>query len=287
MSCKKIEIDDLTIDLTAGKAPRRLVDRLTLTIAGGDTVALVGESGAGKSMTSLAVMNLLPPGIARAGGEITVNHQPTSRLDAEGWRRLRNRDVAMIMQNPMSAFDPVFDIFSHFRETLRAHGEYRSRRAAFDRAEAALDEAGLENPGAALSLYPFQMSGGMLQRVMIGLALLLDPDFLVADEPTTDLDTVAQSRILRLLRERKRKRHLGMLLVTHDLSAAAFLADTVAVMRHGRLVEYGPAAEVFERPRHPYTRELLAAHRDLYGPRFRRLAAMPDAPRANEAMPCA
>lgn len=267
MSCKRLEMINLTIDLV-GKRPRRLVTELSLTVEGGEAVALVGESGAGKSMTALTVMGLLPANIVLAGGDVVVNERKTSELDNEGRRRLRNRTVSMILQNPMSAFDPVFRIDSHFHETLVSHGLSASRAQSRQMAAAALAEVGFDNPGRIMSIYPFQMSGGMLQRVMIALALITNPDFLVADEATTDLDVVAQAKILSLLRERRLERHLGMLVITHDLSVAAFLADRVAVMRKGRLVETGTASEIFANPRHPYTRELLDAHRTLYTDRL-------------------
>lgn len=270
MSCRQIRIERLCIDLD-GPHPKRLVDDLTLTMDAGRSLAVVGESGAGKSMTALAVMGLLPKGIRRSGGEITVNDAITSRLDAEGWRRLRNRQVAMILQNPMSAFDPVFTIGAHFHETSSAHYPDCSRADAEGRAGAALREVGFDDPESILSIYPFQMSGGMLQRVMIALALATDPDFLIADEATTDLDVRAQATILRLLAERRRERHLGLLIITHDLSVAAEMADRTAVMHNGRLLEIGSTAEIFAQPSHPYTAQLLAAHRRLYGKRFNRI----------------
>lgn len=267
MSCRKIVLENVTIDL-AGKVPRRLVDNLSLTVDAGRVLAIVGESGAGKSMTSLAIMGLLPPGIRRTGGEITIVDQPTARLDAEGWRRLRSGTVAMIMQNPMSAFDPVFTIGSHFHETIVSHEASQSAGEIRRRSIAALVEVGLPDPEAALDIYPFQMSGGMLQRVMIALALIGNPTFLIADEATTDLDVVSQARILHLLRERSRERHLGMVTITHDLSVAAFLADEVAVMQKGKLVEQAPVREIFANPKHPYTVELMDAHKRLYSRKF-------------------
>ena len=267
MSCRKIVLENVTIDLS-GKTPRRLVDSLSLTVDAGRVLAIVGESGAGKSMTSLAIMGLLPAGIRRTGGEIIVNDQPTSRLDAEGWRKLRSGTVAMILQNPMSAFDPVFTIGSHFHETVVSHEPSCGAGEVRRRAVAALAEVGFSDPRAILNIYPFQMSGGMLQRVMIALALIVNPTFLIADEATTDLDVVSQARILNLLRERSRERHLGMLMITHDLSVAAYLADEVAVMRKGRLVERASVAEIFANPRDPYTAELMEAHGKLYSDKF-------------------
>jgi nickel transport system ATP-binding protein len=168
----------------------------------------------------------------------------------------------MVLQNPMSAFDPVFSIRHHFRETLAAHEE--AARGAGDRVEHALREVGFPDPRRVLDLYPFQMSGGMLQRVMIALALVLSPPLLIADEPTTDLDVIAQAQIQDLLADLRRRRGMALLLVTHDLSVLGRLADEVAVMRQGRIVEMGPVARILDAPRHAYTKTLVDAHLGLY-----------------------
>ena len=263
MSCRHLEIRNLTVDLH-GPKPRRLVDGLSLAVPGGKTVALVGESGAGKSMTALAIMGLLPPGIRRSGGEILVDHRSLDAMEADSRRRFRNGTVSVVLQNPMSAFDPVFSIGAHFRETIAAHKPL-SRREARALAAAALARTGFSDPEGILDIYPCQMSGGMLQRVMIALALITEPEYLIADEATTDLDTVAQARVLDILRERRAEGHLGQLIITHDLGVAAALADEVAVMRHGKLVEHGAAADVFSAPRSEYARELVETYRRLYG----------------------
>ncbi len=272
MSCKRIDIRGLTLDLHSSR-PRRLVDGLSLSLEAGKALALVGESGAGKSMTALAVMGLLPPSVRQTGGDILVNETSLAGLTDEGRRQLRNRTVAMILQNPMSAFDPIVTVFGHFAETLRSHLPGLDRAAVRSRATAALAEVGFSDPESLLGVYPFQMSGGMLQRVMIGLALCTDPTFIIADEATTDLDVVLQKNILHLLRDRCRERHLGLLVITHDLGVAAWLADDIAVMRHGRVVESGSTDAVFAWPKEAYTRELLVAHRALHGDRFDRLMA--------------
>lgn len=267
MSCAKIEIRRLTVDLT-GPSPRRLIEDLSLTVEGGRALAVVGESGAGKSMTALAVMDLLPAGIRRTGGDVFFGERNVGGMTGEERRRFRNREVSMILQNPMSAFNPVISIGGHFQETVASHFPEMSASAIRRRAAGALLEAGFPEPDAVLDIYPFQMSGGMLQRVMIALALTGDPSFVIADEATTDLDVVAQKRILSVLRERCRERHIGLLVITHDLGVAAWLADDVLVMRHGRLVEKGPLREVFESPKEDYTRTILRAHRALHGERF-------------------
>jgi nickel transport system ATP-binding protein len=230
----------------------------------GQVTGLVGESGSGKSLTCQAVMGLLPHGLASAGtialgGEHMPLKGPSSRI-----RKARSGRAAMILQNPMSCFDPVFTIKSHFRETLAAHGVPRRENTA-DRWQAELAEVGFPAPEAILPLYPFQMSGGMLQRVMIALALAVDVDFLIADEATTDLDAVSQSRILDLVEGLVRQRGIGVLLVTHDLSVIARLATDMLVMHDGVIVERGPVRDLFRAPAHEYTANLLAAHCRLYG----------------------
>jgi nickel transport system ATP-binding protein len=205
---------------------------------------------------------LLPGNLRRTRGEIYLRGQALHTLAPDAMRRHHGRSVAVILQNPMSCFDAVHTIRQHVRETLASHD--REWGGGFqDQAESALHEVGFDEPGAILDLYPFQMSGGMLQRVMIALALLLEPPLLIADEPTTDLDAVAQATILDLLAALRARRGLSVLLVTHDLSVIARLADDVAVMREGVILEHGPVAEILATPRHPYTASLLEAHRRL------------------------
>ncbi len=256
-----------------------LVGPVDLTVERGQVVCLVGPSGCGKSLACMSLLGMLPDGVTRTAGSIRVNGQTVDGQAPEGHaangppperlRLLRGREAAYVLQNPASCFDPVFTIGAHFHETLAAHQPAGSRngtrpdwRAA---ARAALREVGFDDADAILRHYPFQMSGGMLQRVMIALALVLDVQLLIADEPTTDLDLPSQARVLDLLDQVRRTRNMAILLVTHDLSVAARMADRMAVMCHGRVVEQGDVGELFAAPRHPYTRALLAAHHRLYG----------------------
>jgi nickel transport system ATP-binding protein len=251
-----------------------LVGPVDLTVERGQVVCLVGPSGCGKSLTCMSLLGMLPDGVTRTAGTIRVHGQTVDGQDADGapperLRLLRGRGAAYVLQNPASCFDPVFTIGAHFQETLAAHlpaggrnGTRPDWRAA---ARAALREVGFDDARAILRHYPFQMSGGMLQRVMIALALVLDVPLLIADEPTTDLDLPSQARVLDLLDQVRRTRDMAILLVTHDLSVAARMAHRMAVMRHGRVVEQGDVRELFAAPRHPYTRALLAAHHRLYG----------------------
>lgn len=256
-----------------------LVGPVDLRVERGQVVCLVGPSGCGKSLTCMSLLGMLPQGVTRTAGSIRVNGQAVEGQAPEGHaadgapperlRLLRGRGAAYVLQNPASCFDPVFTIGAHFQETLAAHlpaGGHNGTRPDWRAAAlAALREVGFDDALAILRHYPFQMSGGMLQRVMIALALVLDVPLLIADEPTTDLDLPSQARVLDLLEQVRRTRNMAILLVTHDLSVAARMAHRMAVMRHGRVVEQGDVRELFNAPRHPYTRALLAAHHRLYG----------------------
>ena len=270
MSCPALKICDLSVSHPA--SGREVVSTLSFTVPGGSTVALVGESGSGKTMTAMAVMGLLPSGFYRASGTVSVDEHPTENLTPEEYRRLRNTSVSLIMQNPMSAFDPVLSIFYHFRETLASHG-MTDKAEIRSRALAGLSEAGFDDPARILELYPFQMSGGMLQRVMLALALIASPPLVIADEATCDLDVLAQARALKLLKDHCQRRHLALLLITHDLSVAAEFADEIVVLKEGRLAETGPTRRVFAAPKSDYTARLLAAHRALYTPRYLNIMA--------------
>lgn len=254
-----LSIEGLTVAAGSGSGADGavLVRDLTLEVRRGRVLALVGASGSGKSMTCMAALGTLPPGTRTLSGRIRLDGADCAPA------ALRGRQVATILQNPRSAFNPVRTMRDHALETLAALGV--SGPDAEARIEAAMAEAGLDEPARILPLHAFEMSGGMLQRMMIALALLADAPFLFADEPTTDLDLVVQMRILELLERLVAARGLGVLLVTHDMGVVARLADDVAVLDQGRLVECAPVEEVFQAPRHPVTRMLVAAHLALYG----------------------
>ena len=257
-----LRVADLEIVAVGPQGPLPLVRGVSLTVPANRVVGLIGESGCGKSLTCLGILGLLPANLRRVRGEVHLRGEAVHTLAPDAMRRHRGRSVAVILQNPMSCFDAVQTIRQHVRETLASHG-LLSNGGFREQAESALHEVGFDEPSAILDLYPFQMSGGMLQRVMIALALLLEPPLLIADEPTTDLDAVAQATILDLLASLRARRGLSILLVTHDLSVIARLADDVAVMREGVILEHGPVAEILATPRHPYTASLLEAHRRL------------------------
>ncbi len=268
MTCQNIlEIRNLSLLLSGKKGndrtERELVCGLDLAVRRGEVTGLIGESGCGKSITCLAVLGLLPPAITRQTGAIFFDKTEISRLPAEKRREYRGRKIAVIMQNPMSCFDAIFTVKEHVLMTIAAQ---RSKDLfSLGRFQEILEYVGFAEPPEILKSYPFQLSGGMLQRVMVALALLLKAEVLIADEPTTDMDLIVQSRILDLIDNLCVSHGLGILLVTHDLGVVARLADQVAVMRQGRIVETGPAFDIFANPRQDYTKALVKAHFNLHG----------------------
>jgi nickel transport system ATP-binding protein len=247
----RLTIEGLRLETRRDGRSVLLVDGLDLTVTQGRVTALVGASGSGKSLSCLGLQDVLPPGVTRTAGTVRIGDDAGDRPARAG------HDIATVMQNPQSAFNPVMTMRAHAGEAIP-----RGRLAGGD-LRRTLAEVGLD-PDRVLGLYPFQMSGGMLQRMMIALALLSGACFLVADEPTTDLDLVVQARVLDLLLDQVARRDLGVLFVTHDIGVVARVADDVAVMAAGRIVERGAVADIFERPRHPATRALVAAHLALY-----------------------
>ena len=252
MTAPVLQVEGLTLE--AGRAA--LVEEVSFAIAPGEMLALVGESGCGKSVTALAIMRLLAPGISRTAGRICIEGTDIATLDAEAMRRLRGNRVGMIFQEPMTSLNPVFTVGEQIAEVLRIHRDL-SARAALARAAELLDLVGLPTPERQLARYPHQMSGGQRQRVMIAIALACEPRLLIADEPTTALDVTVQAQILALIDRLRRQRDMACLLITHDLSVVAEYCDRAAVMYAGRIVEAGPAGEVFSRPRHRYTHALV------------------------------
>ncbi|WP_312311742.1 nickel import ATP-binding protein NikD [Atlantibacter sp.] len=246
----QLELHNITL-----AAERALVHGVSLTLRAGRVLALVGGSGSGKSLTCAAALGVLPAGVRQTAGTRVLDGQTVTP------QSLRGKHVATIMQNPRSAFNPLLTMASHARETCRALGKPLDDATLIT----ALQSVGLDEAQRVLSLYPFEMSGGMLQRMMIALAVLSDAPFIIADEPTTDLDALAQARILELLETLMQQRAPGMLLVTHDMGVVARLADDVAVMDNGRIVEHGEVETLFRAPQHAVTRSLVSAHLALYG----------------------
>nr|WP_246603186.1 ABC transporter ATP-binding protein [Falsiroseomonas tokyonensis] len=229
----------------------------SLAVRKGETHCLVGESGCGKSVTSLAIMGLLARGGQREASALRFAGQEIGGLDERAMSRLRGDRMAMIFQEPMTSLNPAYTVGSQMTEVLRRH-RGATRAQAVDRAAELLGRVGITAPGLRLGQFPHQLSGGLRQRVMIAMALMCDPELLIADEPTTALDVTVQAQILRLLAGLQRDLGLGILLITHDLGVVARIADRVSVMYAGEVVESAPTAELFAHPRHPYTRGLLA-----------------------------
>lgn len=252
-----LDAQDLTVHLDR-RGRLVPVDQVSLRISAGETLALVGESGCGKSMTGLALMGLLPEGGRIRSGRLMIRGRDLTEAGPATWRSLRGDSVAMIFQEPMTSLNPVFPVGRQVAEPLRVHRGL-GQKEAWRRAAALLEQVGIPEPGERLRAYPDELSGGQRQRVMIAMALACDPDLLIADEPTTALDVTIQAHILELLGDLGRSRGMGLLLITHDLGVAEEVADRITVMYAGQIVEYGPTGEVLERPRHPYTAGLLEA----------------------------
>ncbi len=252
-----LSVRDLGVSFRSPAGPVRAVDGLSFDLARGETLALVGESGCGKSATALALMRLLPPGAA-ASGRVLFEGADLLALPERRMRALRGGRIAMVFQDPMSSLNPVMTIGDQLVEAIRAHAPLDRRRARARAAEL-LEVVHIPEPGRRLAEHPHRLSGGMRQRVVIAMALAAEPSVLIADEPTTALDVTIQAQILRLLCELQRGFGMAILLITHDLGVVAETAHRVAVMYAGRTVEERPVEALFADPRHPYTRGLMAA----------------------------
>jgi oligopeptide transport system ATP-binding protein len=251
-----LEIRHLSTHFPTRAGVVRAVDDVSFAIPRGSTLALVGESGSGKSVTSLSIMRLIQPPGRVVSGEILFDNQNLLLLDLDAMRRRRGREIAMIFQDPMTSLNPVYTVGDQIAEAVQLH-EGVSRKQAWARAVEMMRRVRIPDAERRAADYPFQLSGGMRQRVMIAMALACNPRLLIADEPTTALDVTIQAEILELLRTLKDEFKLSMLLITHDLGVVAETADRVAVMYAGRIVEEAPVGELFRAPRHPYTEGLL------------------------------
>ncbi len=251
-----LEVTNLQTHFPTRAGLVRAVDGVSFYIDKGELLGLVGESGCGKSITALSIMRLIAPPGKIVGGEISFDGRNLLKLSDSEMRAIRGDDIAMIFQDPMTSLNPVFTVGEQIAEALRLHRKL-SRKAARAGAIEAMREVSIPDPARRVDDYPHQLSGGMRQRVMIAMALACDPKLLIADEPTTALDVTIQAQILELLNELRKNRELAILLITHDLGVVAEVADRVAVMYTGRIVEESPVEELFARPRHPYTEGLL------------------------------
>ncbi len=270
---KLLEVKDLSVSFRQGKRDTVAVDRISFDVGKGETVALVGESGSGKSATALSVMKLLPyPAAHHPSGSIRFKGQELLHLSQRDIRRVRGNDITIIFQEPMTSLNPLHTIEKQIAEILLLH-QGVTGQAARARIIELLAQVGIPDPASRLQSYPHQLSGGQRQRVMIAMALANEPDLLIADEPTTALDVTVQAQILKLLKELQQRLGMAMLFITHDLGIVRKLAETVCVMKEGKIVEQGPVERVFTAPQHPYTKALLAAE-----PKPDPAPPMPDAP---------
>ncbi len=257
-----LQVENLTVEFRTDDETLKVVDGVSFAIRRGEILGLVGESGSGKSVSSLAVMGLLPPGTAKiTGGRIFFDGRDLLRMQAAEIRRIRGNRIGMIFQEPLTALNPVFTVGHQIITGIRAHEAIRWKDARA-RAIGLLGLVGIADPSVAIDAYPFQMSGGMRQRVLIAMALSSDPDLLIADEPTTALDVTIQAQILDLLRKIREKTGVAILFITHDLAVISELCDTVAVLYAGEIQERGPVGKVFSEPLHPYTHGLLSCIAD-------------------------
>ena len=264
MSQPVISVRDLVVEFNTRRGVLRAIDKVSFDIARGEVLGVVGESGAGKSVTGAAIIGLIEPPGRIAGGEILLNGQRIDNLPPDELRKVRGRKVAMIFQDPLTSLNPLFRVGEQLVETIRTHLPM-SERQARDRAVELLTEVGIPAPEKRIDGYPHEFSGGMRQRVVIALALCAEPDFIVADEPTTALDVSVQAQIISLLRKLCRERGTSVMLVTHDMGVIAETADRVAVMYAGRVAEIGPVRDVVQRPLHPYAKGLMGAIPTLEG----------------------
>ncbi len=253
-----LTVERLYIKLPRGADRPYAVDNVSFELNRGEILCIVGESGSGKSMSAHAMMGLLPEGVEPASGSVLYAGKDLLKLTDAELRDLRGRRIAMIFQEPMAALNPLMRVEDQIAEVFEAHGllSAQERRA---RAVKLLDEVGIPDPPKAAKAFPFQMSGGQRQRVVIAMALALEPEILIADEPTTALDVTTQAQILTLIRDLQRKRGMSVMFITHDFGVVAEIADRVAVMQSGQIVESGAAQSILRSPQHAYTRKLLAA----------------------------
>ncbi|WP_219213976.1 ABC transporter ATP-binding protein [Variovorax boronicumulans] len=253
-----LDIEGLDIQLPAAADRAYAVKDLSLSIHPGETVCVVGESGSGKSLSALATMRLLPDGVRATAGTIRLNGKNLLDLSDAQMRAVRGRDIGMIFQEPLTALNPVMRIGDQIQEVLEVHGA-GNRASRREKTMGLISEVGLPDPQRIVNAYPHELSGGQRQRVMIAMALALEPKLLIADEPTTALDVTTQAQILKLIAELRRKHDMAVLFITHDFGVVSEIADRVVVMKQGERVEEGRCATVLGDPRHPYTRQLMAA----------------------------
>ena len=255
---------------------RSLTSDVNISLIEGEALGIVGESGSGKTLTALSILGLLPRGIEVASGEINFNGENLLSIDPERLREIRGKEISMVYQDPMTALNPVMTVGNQLLEVLDCHNH--DVKDPESHVKQSLIEVGIPDPDRALKSYPHEFSGGMRQRVVIAMSLLLSPKLLIADEPTTALDVTIQRQILSLVSKQRSRRQMSMLWITHDLGVVANLVDRVAVMYAGRIVEVGTTKQIFNSPQHPYTQGLLASLPVASSHSRNRLASIPGVP---------
>ncbi|WP_325048991.1 ABC transporter ATP-binding protein, partial [Marinitenerispora sediminis] len=278
-----LEVDSLTVDVSTPAGRVRAVDGVSFSVRRGRTLALLGESGCGKSMTAQAVVGLLAPVAEVTGGSVRVGGTDMLRLGRAERKKLAGPVLSIVFQDALTAMNPVQTVGTQLGEPFRIHAGL-SRRAAREKAIELMEAVGIPEPRARAKSYPHQFSGGMRQRLLIAMAVALSPDVLIADEPTTALDVTVQAQVMQLLADLQARHDMALVLITHDLAVVAERADEVAIMYAGTVVETGPVREVFTRPRHPYTRGLLDSVPENVE-RGRPLRSVPGSPPELSAIP--
>ncbi|KEK22385.1 ABC transporter ATP-binding protein [Bacillus gaemokensis] len=273
MSKAVVELKDLQTHFQTEEGTVKAVNHVSFSVREGETVCVVGESGCGKSVTALSIMGLISESGGIVGGDILYDGQSLLGMKEKELRSLRGNDIAMIFQEPMTSLNPVFTVGEQIVETLREH-ELLSKNEAYKKAIELIRKVGIARADEIVHSYPHELSGGMLQRIMIAVALSCNPKLLIADEPTTALDVTIQAQILDLLRQVKEEFKTSILLITHDLGVVAEMADYVVVMYGGKVIEEAPVLELFQNPKHPYTKGLLRS-KPVMGKRADKLYSIP------------
>lgn len=257
----KLKVDNLSISFRTDAGKVQAVRGVSFDLYKGETLAIVGESGSGKSVTNRAIMGILAANAVKEGGEILYDGRDLLKLSERDFHKIRGDRIAMVFQDPMSSLNPIMRVGKQLTEAMLIKGKL-GRRAAKERAIELMEEVGIPEPKKRFRQYPFEFSGGMRQRIVIAIALSADPDVLICDEPTTALDVTIQAQILELIGKVKKERGLSVIFITHDLGVVANMADRVAVMYAGKIVEIGTARDIFYSPAHPYTWALLSSMPD-------------------------
>ncbi|EOP31664.1 MULTISPECIES: ABC transporter ATP-binding protein [Bacillus] len=273
MSKAVVELKDLQTHFQTEEGTVKAVNHVSFAVREGETVCVVGESGCGKSVTALSIMGLIAESGSVVGGDILYEGKSLLGMKEKELRSLRGNDIAMIFQEPMTSLNPVFTVGEQIVETLREH-ELLSKNEAYKKAIELIRKVGIARADEIVHSYPHELSGGMLQRIMIAVALSCNPKLLIADEPTTALDVTIQAQILDLLRQIKEEFKTSILLITHDLGVVAEMADYVVVMYGGKVIEEAPVLEIFQNPKHPYTKGLLKS-KQVMGKRIDKLYSIP------------